>query len=148
MVMLGIRHWKYLLAFSLILPFAMHYFFILLLPYHPAGGCPMDMMDQITQGITLAFTFKAIAMVFISVTAGIAIGAIPGVSGLMVTAVLVPFSFFMPPTEGIPFLLGVHKGALFGDSIPAILINTPGQPAAAACSAVRLKKWPSSKPVI
>lgn len=27
MVMLGIRHWKYLLAFSLILPFAMHYFF-------------------------------------------------------------------------------------------------------------------------
>jgi len=92
----------------------------------------MEIMDQIFQGMTLYFTLKAVLMVTFGVAAGILVGAIPGISGVMATAVLVPFSFFMPPTEGIPFLLGLHKGALFGDSIPAILINTPGQPAAAA----------------
>ena len=52
----------------------------------------------------------------------------------MATAILVPFSFFMPPVLGIPFLLGIHKGTLFGGSIPAILVNTPGTaPAAATC---------------
>ena len=92
----------------------------------------MELMDQIINGVAQFFTFKAVLMVMIGVAAGILVGAIPGISGVMATAVLVPFSFFMPPTEGIPFLLGLHKGALFGDSIPAILINTPGQPAAAA----------------
>ncbi|MBL6865151.1 MAG: tripartite tricarboxylate transporter permease [Rhodospirillales bacterium] len=92
----------------------------------------MEIIDQIIQGMSLYFTFKAVLMVGIGVAAGILVGAIPGISGVMATAILVPFSFFMPPTEGIPFLLGLHKGALFGDSIPAILINTPGQPAAAA----------------
>ena len=68
----------------------------------------------------------------IGVFAGITVGAIPGLTGVMATAILVPFSFFMAPTLGIPFLLGVHKGALFGGSIPAILVNTPGTPPAAA----------------
>ncbi len=92
----------------------------------------MEIVQQVMDAMTLYFTFKAVLMVCVGVAAGILVGAIPGISGVMATAVLVPFSFFMPPTEGIPFLLGLHKGALFGDSIPAILINTPGQPAAAA----------------
>ena len=33
---------------------------------------------------------------------------------------------------GIPFLLGIYKGAIYGGSIPAITINTPGTAAAAA----------------
>ena len=90
------------------------------------------MLDHILQGINMAFTFEALAMVAIGVFAGITVGAIPGLTGVMATAILVPFSFFMAPTLGIPFLLGVHKGALFGGSIPAILINTPGTPPAAA----------------
>lgn len=92
----------------------------------------MEMIQEVLDAVSLYFTFKAVLMVCFGVAAGILVGAIPGISGVMATAVLVPFSFFMPPTEGIPFLLGLHKGALFGDSIPAILINTPGQPAAAA----------------
>lgn len=90
------------------------------------------MLDQIIEGIMMAFTFKAILMVAVGVFAGITVGAIPGLTGVMATAILVPFSFFMAPELGIPFLLGVHKGALFGGSIPAILVNTPGTPPAAA----------------
>jgi putative tricarboxylic transport membrane protein len=91
-------------------------------------------MEAILEGISLALTWDAVLMVAIGVFAGITVGAIPGLTSVMAIAVLVPFSFFMAPTLGIPFLLGIHKGALFGGSIPAILVNTPGTtPAAATC---------------
>ena len=83
-------------------------------------------MEQVLEGIWLALTWEALAMVSLGVFAGITVGAIPGLTSVMAIAVLVPFSFFMAPVNGIPFLLGIHKGALFGGSIPAILVNTPG----------------------
>ena len=90
------------------------------------------MIDQILEGIQIAMNWQSLAMVAVGIFAGITVGAIPGLTGVMATSILVPFSFFMAPTLGIPFLLGVHKGALFGGSIPAILVNTPGTPPAAA----------------
>jgi len=91
-------------------------------------------MDAVLEGISLALSWDALAMVALGVFAGITVGAIPGLTSVMAIAVLVPFSFFMAPTLGIPFLLGIHKGALFGGSIPAVLVNTPGTtPAAATC---------------
>ncbi|WP_085917345.1 tripartite tricarboxylate transporter permease [Halomonas sp. CSM-2] len=63
---------------------------------------------------------------------GILIGALPGLTATMAVAVLAPFTFFMDATIGIPFLLGIYKGAIYGGSIPAILVNTPGTAAAAA----------------
>ena len=99
-------------------------------------------MDAVIEGINLALSWDALAMVSLGVFAGITVGAIPGLTSVMAIAVLVPFSFFMAPTLGIPFLLGIHKGALFGGSIPAILVNTPGTtPAAATC----LDGYPLSK---
>ena len=92
------------------------------------------MFEQILQGITMALTWQGLAMIAVGVFVGITVGAIPGLTSVMATAILVPFSFFMPPVLGIPFLLGIHKGTLFGGSIPAILVNTPGTaPAAATC---------------
>ena len=91
-------------------------------------------MEAILEGINIALTWDAVLMVALGVFAGITVGAIPGLTSVMAIAVLVPFSFFMAPTLGIPFLLGIHKGALFGGSIPAILVNTPGTtPAAVTC---------------
>lgn len=90
------------------------------------------MFDQILEGVAMALTWKAVGMVAIGIFAGIATGAIPGLTSTMATALLVPFSFFMPPILGLPFLMGLHKGVLFGGAIPAILVNTPGTPAAAA----------------
>lgn len=91
-------------------------------------------MEQVFEAIWQAITLQALFMVAIGVFAGITVGAIPGLTSVMAIAVLVPFSFFMAPINGIPFLLGIHKGALFGGSIPSVLINTPGTAAAAATS--------------
>lgn len=51
------------------------------------------MIEQILEGISIALTFQALGMVAIGVFAGITVGAIPGLTGVMATAILVPFSF-------------------------------------------------------
>lgn len=63
---------------------------------------------------------------------GVIVGAVPGLTASIAVAILLPLTFFVPATVGIGFLLGVYKGAVYGGSLPAILINTPGTPAAAA----------------
>jgi len=47
-------------------------------------------------------------------------------------ALALPFTFPMEAINGILLLLGVYKGGIFGGSIPAILIKTPGTPASSA----------------
>ncbi len=50
----------------------------------------------------------------------------------MAVALALPLTFTMDPVTGIVFLLGIYKGGIYGGSISAILINTPGTPAASA----------------
>ncbi|HSV56823.1 MAG TPA: tripartite tricarboxylate transporter permease [Magnetospirillaceae bacterium] len=71
-------------------------------------------------------------MVLIGVAGGITIGALPGLTATMGVALLVPFTFGRPPTESLAMLLGIYCGAMYGGSISAILIRTPGTPSAAA----------------
>ena len=48
-------------------------------------------------------------------------------------SVLVPISFLVgDPLIGIPFLIGVYKGGIYGGSVPAILISMPGTGASIA----------------
>lgn len=45
---------------------------------------------------------------------------------------LLPFTYGMDPAAGISMLLAISFGAIYGGSITAILIGTPGTPASAA----------------
>ncbi|MDR2390271.1 MAG: tripartite tricarboxylate transporter permease [Planctomycetota bacterium] len=66
------------------------------------------------------------------VASGIGIGCLPGLTATMGVALVLPLTFGMEATPGILLLLGVYVGAIYGGSISAILIRTPGTPAAAA----------------
>ena len=66
------------------------------------------------------------------VIAGTMIGALPGLSATMAVAVLVPFTFTMDPASGLIALGAVYTGAIYGGAYSAILVNTPGTPAAIA----------------
>ena len=63
---------------------------------------------------------------------GMLVGSLPGLTATMAIAILIPLSFNLPPLLGIPFLVGIFKGGLYGGAIPAILISTPGTGGAAA----------------
>jgi putative tricarboxylic transport membrane protein len=84
--------------------------------------------------IGLGHVFEPSNFLFLSigVFAGIVFGALPGLTATMGLALLVPFTFTMAPTSGLIMLAGIYVGAMYGDAIPAVLINTPGTPAAIA----------------
>lgn len=80
----------------------------------------------------ILFDWHVMLAVFMGVTGGIAIGALPGLTATMGVALLVPFTFGRPPIESLAMLLGIYCGGMYGGSISAILLRTPGTPAGAA----------------
>ncbi len=88
--------------------------------------------DLFLDGFLSIFQLKPMLMVFLGATGGIMIGSLPGLTATMGVALLVPFTFGLPIGEAMGMLLGIFSGAIYGGSISAILIRTPGTPAAAA----------------
>lgn len=64
--------------------------------------------------------------------AGILIGAMPGLGSVLAITLALPLTFVMGPEPSVALLLGLYAGSVYGGSLSAILINTPGTPQAAA----------------
>ncbi len=92
----------------------------------------MTMLENLAAGFELVANFESVFALALGVLVGVIAGAIPGLSATMAVALTLPFTFAMQPITGILLLLGVYKGGIFGGSIPAILIKTPGTPASSA----------------
>lgn len=92
----------------------------------------MSLYDSVMAGLGLVGNVEAFLALFLGVVVGVIAGAIPGMSATMAVALALPFTFSMQPIIAILLLLGVYKGGIFGGSIPAILIKTPGTPASSA----------------
>lgn len=88
------------------------------------------------------FEIQNIIMMFLGVTVGIIIGALPGLSTIMAIVVILPLTYGMDSVTGMYLLLGAYCGGTFGGSITAILINTPGTMASAATT---LDGYPMAK---
>jgi putative tricarboxylic transport membrane protein len=71
-------------------------------------------------------------LLFIGVAGGIVVGALPGLTGSVGIILLLPFLFYVEPTNALVMLSGMFCGSMYGGSISAILIGTPGTPSAAA----------------
>ena len=63
--------------------------------------------------------------------AGYCIGSIPGLSSSIGIALLIPFTYGMSPITSIVLLVTLYMATEYAGAIPAILMNTPGVPAAA-----------------
>ncbi len=92
----------------------------------------MSFIDSLMLGFSVVGNVESFLALAIGVAIGVIGGAIPGMSATMAVALTLPFTFSMTPITGILLLLGVYKGGIFGGSIPAILIKTPGTPASSA----------------
>lgn len=100
------------------------------------------MIDQLVTGFVAAFTFVNLAFIAAGIALGILIGAIPGLGSVTALAVLIPVTYYMSPLAAIAFLVGVNKGGTSGGAIPAILLDSPGTPEAAATA---LDGYPMAK---
>lgn len=63
---------------------------------------------------------------------GIFVGAMPGLTATMATALLVPVTFFMPPVPALGAIVTATTMAIFAGDIPAAMLRIPGTPASAA----------------
>jgi putative tricarboxylic transport membrane protein len=63
---------------------------------------------------------------------GIIVGAIPGFTSSMATGILLPVTFALTPVNALVFLISVYIATIYGGSITAILLNTPGAPESSA----------------
>ena len=73
-----------------------------------------------------------LALIFVTTIFGVIIGALPGLGATTGAALLLPFTLTMEPVAAITVLTTIYVSATFAGAITAILINTPGTPAAAA----------------
>ena len=93
------------------------------------------MLETITlmgEGFIHALNPLTLVLMVAATALGITIGCLPGLSAAMGVALLLPVTFGMNPATGLIVLGGIYCGAIFGGSISAILIHTPGTPASAA----------------
>jgi TctA family transporter len=63
---------------------------------------------------------------------GLFIGAIPGLTATMATALLVPLTFYMDPIPAIAIIVSTTAVAITAGDIPGALMRIPGTPASAA----------------
>src|SRR5690554_4534079 len=88
-------------------------------------------MDNITEVLQLFLATENFIAIAVGVVVGVIVGSIPGLTATMAVALALPFTFSMEPVAAILLLVGIYKGGMYGGSITAILIRTPGSPASA-----------------
>jgi len=88
------------------------------------------MLAFLGSGAKLAFTIHNIVGIVGGVSLGMVLGCIPGLTGTMAMALLIPLTYFINPLTAIAALIGCYKGSVYGGSTSAILLNTPGTPEA------------------
>lgn len=89
-------------------------------------------MHGFLEGLQMVMTMPTLLAIFLGSVGGVIIGALPGLSSTLGVALLVPFTFGLQPAPAMGLLGGMYCSSIYGGSITAILINTPGTGAAAA----------------
>jgi len=77
-------------------------------------------------------SLDVVLMLLVGVIGGIFLGSLPGLSATMGIALLIPITFGMEPVAALVLLSAIYTSAVYGGSITAILIHTPGTPSSAA----------------
>jgi putative tricarboxylic transport membrane protein len=94
------------------------------------------MLEQFSYFFSILFGLISdptnLLVVFAASFIGIIFGAMPGLTATLGIALLTSLTYGFGPNIALLALLGLYVGAIYGGSYPAILINIPGTPAAAA----------------
>ena len=90
----------------------------------------LDLLHNLVDGFSSVLGLMPMLTIAAGVCLGILVGAMPGLSPSMGVALVVPFTYTMSPTLAIVLLTAIYLAADYGGSITAVMINTPGTPAA------------------
>jgi len=88
-----------------------------------------EMFDGLLTGFSVALSWGNLFYCFLGVLTGTLIGVLPGLGPAPTISLLLPATFYLPPTPAIIMLAGVYYGAMYGGSTTSILVNIPGEAA-------------------
>jgi putative tricarboxylic transport membrane protein len=89
-------------------------------------------MGPLAQAFGMVFEPVTLMAILGASLFGLFVGAVPGLTATMATALLVPVTFFMAPIPAIATMVTATAMAIFSGDIPGCLLRIPGTPASAA----------------
>ena len=92
----------------------------------------METLSLLLEGIVACFEPLNLFLIFVGVTVGLWIGAMPGLGSVNGVAILLPATFLVPPTSAMIFLAAIYYGAMYGGAISSITLGIPGASTAVA----------------
>lgn len=90
------------------------------------------MWTAVAQAFSMVFEPYILFVMVLASLYGLFVGAVPGLTATMATALLVPVTFFMAPVPAIAAIVTATAMAIFSGDIPGCLLRIPGTPASAA----------------
>jgi len=90
------------------------------------------MLEHIVEALLAIANVKTLLFMTVGAAAGLIAGAIPGFTIAMAVVLTLPFTFGMPPEQGLATMIGVFVGGLSGGLMSGILIGVPGTPSSVA----------------
>jgi len=89
----------------------------------------METVESIFSGFSVVLAPENLLYVFIGVFVGMIIGVLPGLGSSATMALLLPFSFQLPPEGALIMLAGIYYGSMYGGTITSVLLRLPGEAA-------------------
>jgi putative tricarboxylic transport membrane protein len=89
-------------------------------------------IDNLMLALGEILALKTIILMFIGVAAGLLAGSIPGFTIAMAVVLTLPFTFSMPPEQGLAVMISVLVGGLSGGLMSGVLTGIPGTPSSVA----------------
>lgn len=89
-------------------------------------------IDNVIAAFGAVFASKTLILMAVGVAGGLIAGAIPGFTIAMAVVLTLPFTFSMPPEQGLATMVSVLVGGLSGGLMAGILTGIPGTPSSVA----------------
>lgn len=89
-------------------------------------------VDLFAHAITVVLQPDILLFLITGLLLGFVIGAVPGFNSTNILAMVLPFTVYLGPLKAVIFMMAVFGGSQAAGPIPAILMNMPGTPSAAA----------------
>src|SRR5216683_3162711 len=91
-----------------------------------------DLLEMAWHALTLLLEPQRLMILVVGVIIGLAFGVLPGLSGVVGLAILIPFTYNLDPHTAFALLLGMTAVVTSSDFISAVLFGVPGHVGAAA----------------
>lgn len=89
-------------------------------------------MEMLISSISGLLRLDYILLIFGGSLLGVLVGVMPGLSSVMGLSIMLPFALRVGGVGSVLMMLGIYCGAIYGGSITATLLNTPGTANSAA----------------